>query len=323
MKYSYLVVILCAIIICSVLAVPFLLQRVSPESEDKSSATPTPTNTTPIPTSTTSQGTTPVPTRIPNSPQPNSQPSVPIPTPLAHAPDRSLLEEIGNATEYLAQQNDPYAILNADVLYRQFGIAQFSNSLEKYDLAIASKSDTTLVLFRRIASYDNPVNSSYFNNLQSDVDKITIPALYADRQPLPANYSAMLQAGLNGGDYLTTHTLLATLWLKENNCSVSLPANFMSQLYHDTAALIDNDSVVSDIELEAAALLYDAGQGQLVSSSFVKLVMENQNMDGGWAPITDINPNMSAWHPTFLALMLLLNVEYPSSSCRAWLAPAP
>ena len=152
------------------------------------------------------------------------------------------------------------------------------------------------------------------------VDKLTVPALYSDRRPLPANYSAMLQAGLNGGDYLTTHTLLATSWLKDNNYSVALPANFMNSLYLKTASLINNDTDLTDLEIEAAALLYQVGQGQLVNNSFIQLVIANQKPDGGWPATSIINPNDSYWHTTSLALMLLLNVDHPSSTYRPWLA---
>ena len=266
MKKLYLALILIAIIICSLLAVPILINLVSPSS------------------------------------------------------DHTLKGDIGKAIKYMAKSNEPYAILINNVIYRQFGISQFSDSLQKYDQVIASKSDPTLKLFRRMASFNNPVDPNDFNSLQYDVDKLTVPALYCDRRPLPANYSAMLQADLDSGGYLTTHTLLATFWLKDNNCSVALPANFMNSLYLKTASLINNDTDLTDLEIEAAALLYQAGQGQIVSSSFIQLVIANQKPDGGWPPTSIINPNDSYWHTTSLALMLLLNVDHPSTTYRPWLA---
>lgn len=266
MKKLYFAIILIAIIICSLLAVPLLINLVSQSSE------------------------------------------------------HTLEADIGRATKFISKSNEPYAILINNVMYRQFGISQFSNSLQKYDQVIATKSDPTLKLFRRIASFNNPVDPTDFNSVQYDIDKLTVPALYSDRRPLPTNYSAMLQAGLNGGDYLTTHTLLATFWLNENNCSVTLPVNFMNSLYLKTASLIDNDTNLTDLEIEAAALLYQAGQGQLVSSSFIQLVIANQKPDGGWPATSIINPNDSYWHTTSLALMLLLNVDRPSSTYRPWLA---
>jgi len=266
MKKLYFAIIFIAIVVCSILVVPLLIQLLSPAS------------------------------------------------------DRTIEKEIAKATEFMAKSNEPYAILNNNLMYRQFGISQFSNSLQKYDQLIATKSDPTLKLFRRVASFDNPVDPNDFNSVQHDVDKITIPALYSDRRSLPANYSAMLQAGLNGGEYLTTHTLLATLWLKENNCTVALPDNFMNSLYVATAALINNDMNLTDIEIEAAAFLYQAGQGQLVNSSFIQLVITNQKPDGGWPATSIINPNDSYWHSTSLALILLLNVDHPSSTYRLWLA---
>ena len=299
--------------------------RAGQSSTDKLSSTPSPT---PFSSTAPTQGTpTITPTQKPSSTTTQSilhnstpQPIVPKPTPLLHAPDRTMEEEIGNATQYLAQSTVPFAVITSNVLDRQFGIPQFSNSLQKYDQLIAGNPDPTMMLFRRIACYNNSVDSCDYNSLQYDVDRLTVPALYSDRWTLPDNYSEMLQAGLEGGGYLTTHTLLATFWLKENNCTVALPANFTNQLYLATAAIINNDSEVTDVEIEAAAFLYEAGQGQLVSSSFIHLVMINQNVDGGWAPASDIQPNMSDWHPTFLALMLLLNVDHSSNTYRPWLS---
>ena len=239
---------------------------------------------------------------------------------LSPSTEHTLEGDIDRAIKFMSKSNEPYAILNNNLLYRQFGVAQFSNSLQKYDQVIADKSDPTLKLFRRIASFNNPVDPNDFNSLQYDVDKITVPALYSDRRPLPANYSAILQANLNAGEYLTTHTLLATLWLKDNNSTVDLPANFMNSLYTSTAALINNDTDLTDLEIEAAALLYEAGQGQLVSSSFIQLVIANQKPDGGWPATSIINPNDSYWHTSSLALILLLNVDHPSSTYRPWLA---
>jgi hypothetical protein len=240
----------------------------------------------------------------------------------AEASKSPIEKEIDKAIQFMAKSNEPHAILLNNVLYRQFGVTQFSDSLQKYDQLTAGKSDPTLKLFRRMAAYDNSVDSSAFGAVQEDVDKITVPALYADRRALPANYSAMLQAGLEGGEYLTTHTLLAVLWLKENNCTVALPVNFMNSLYQATAALIDNGTELTDLKIEAAALLYQAGQGQLVSSSFTDLVMANQNSDGGWPPTSNFNPKDSYWHTTALALMLLLNLDHPSSTYRSWLVTA-
>jgi hypothetical protein len=177
-----------------------------------------------------------------------------------------------------------------------------------------------LQLFRRIADYNNIVSDDNFDEVTYDVDKITIPALYSDRRSLPSDYPAMLNEYANEGEYLTTHALLAVIWLKENNCTLALPDNFTTSLYHGTSALINNDSIVSDLEIEAAALLYEAGQGSLVDSSFIQHVIAAQNVDGGWSTFSDTSI-VSYWHTSVLALMLLLPVAFPHDSYPPMLAP--
>jgi hypothetical protein len=78
--------------------------------------------------------------------------------------------------------------------------------------------------------------------------------------------------------------------------------------------------VVEDIELEAAAFLYLAGQGSRVDNAFVERVIAIQNYDGGW-PDTRYNLDDSDWHSTILGLLLLLHVEYPADSYPPVLAP--
>jgi hypothetical protein len=79
--------------------------------------------------------------------------------------------------------------------------------------------------------------------------------------------------------------------------------------------------VVTDLEIEAAALLYLAGQGTLVSDAFVQHVIAAQNYDGGWSHSNDV-PVGSYWHSSALALILLLHVEFPASSYPPMLANA-
>jgi hypothetical protein len=121
---------------------------------------------------------------------------------------------------------------------------------------------------------------------------------------------------------LLTHALLATIWLQDNNCEVSLPDNFTEYLYQSNAALAGNGVVITDIQLEAAAFLYEAGQGNLVNPAFVQNVIAAQLTDGGWSVTQDTPGNMD-WHPSVLALMILLHVEYPAASYPPMLASAP
>jgi hypothetical protein len=212
-----------------------------------------------------------------------------------------------------------------NVLYRRFGITEFSDSLQRYDQLLAANPQNTPLLrvFRRIADYNNSiVQPSDFNAVTDQYDIITVPALYADRMGLPVNYPSMLTDAANRGDYMLTHALLATIWLQDNNCEVSLPDNFTEYLYQSNAALAGNGVVITDIQLEAAAFLYEAGQGNLVNPAFVQRLIVIQNDDGGWAGSLD-TPYSSDGHTSVLGLMVLLHLEFPAFSYAPMLAPPP
>ena len=136
---------------------------------------------------------------------------------------------------------------------------------------------------------------------------------------LPDSYSSKLVEAAARGDYMLTHALLAWIWIQENSCEVELPEGFTGNLYRANAALINNDSVVTDLELEAAAFLYLAGQHTLVSTAFAQRVIASQNGDGGWL-LTSDKPGNSDWHPTVLALFVLSQLEYPAVSYVPMLA---
>ena len=91
-------------------------------------------------------------------------------------------------------------------------------------------------------------------------------------------------------------------------------------MYNANAALINDDSVVLDLELEAAAFLCLAGQSTLVDPVFVDRVVAAQNYDGGWL-FSSNNSGVSNWHPSVLALIFLLHLEHPSDSYPPMLAP--
>ncbi len=252
--------------------------------------------------------------------------------------DPALQQATKNAITYLKQTNDPTGLLMLNVIYRQFGIVEFNDSLQRYDQIMASNPDPMLRVFRRIADYNNSaVQPKDFNSVTDQLDRLTVPALYSDRRELPDDYLSQLteamdsgilytENSLNSGSYLLTHVLLATVWLQNNHCSLQLPKDFTNTLYQETAALIGDGSQVDDIELEAAAFLYQAGQGSLVNPAFRQIFVQNiiaaQFTDGGWSTSQD-TPSNTSWHPSVLALMILLFVEYPAQSYPTMIASAP
>ncbi len=221
------------------------------------------------------------------------------------------------------QSNELYALLMLDVMYRRFGITQFAGALQLYDQAIDTHPQDAPIMrvFRRIADYDSPLYPGDLQSVTFDIDRLTVPALYCDRFELPDDYAAQLEQAANLGDYMLTHTVLSWVWIQENGCTLQLPDGFIQSLYQATAAIINNDPVVNDLELEAAAFLYLAGQGVLVDNGFVNLAIAAQNFDGGWLPSSN-GPGESNWHATAVGLLFLLHVEYSADSYPPMLAPA-
>lgn len=313
-----LVVVCCVIVLCSLLAVPLLLKPPSTASQGEPQTTPqtTPQSTLQPTPQTTSEAT-------PQSTTKNTPQNTPRPTPASTSSQQptnhTLQPETEKAINYLAHTQEPYALLLLNVLYRRFGIAEFNDSLQRYDQMLASYPQPLMRIFRRVADYNNSVQTTDFNAVTDDVDRLTVPALYSDRLSLPDNYPSMLTSAKNSGGYLLTHALLATIWLEDNNCNVTVPDNFIASLYHENAALTDNGLPVTDLELEAAAFLYMAGQGTLVDDNFVQLVIATQNYDGGWLASSDMSGS-SYWHASILGLIILLHAEFPAASYPPMLA---
>jgi hypothetical protein len=305
MKKS-LIVLFVVIATCILLAALILLKLPSAPIDTPGLPTPTPTST---PTSTT---------------QPVSQ---------------ELQQAINHAITYLNQTEHPIGLMMLNVIYRQFGIQEFKDTLQRYDQLYASSNDPLIPIWRRIADYDtSAVKPENFDAVTDPLNRLTIPALFSDRKSLSDDYVNRLtnavetgfndvskstdMANINNGAYLLTHVLLATIWLQNNNCSLQLPEGFISDLYEMNAALIGDGSQVDDIQLEAAAFLYEAGQGNFVNPDFVQNVIDAQFTDGGWFADQEA-PLNTDWHPSVLALIMLLHVAHPATSHPPMLPPPP
>jgi hypothetical protein len=235
-----------------------------------------------------------------------------------------LNQSVAKAISYFEDSNEPDALLWLDVMHRRFGIEAFADALQRYDQEVAARPEQAplLRIFRRIADYNNLLMEGDLQAVTAKTDYVTVPALYSDRIALPANYLAILAEAVDDGKYMLTHALLAWVWVQENGCDFPMSNSFIERLYSNTSALIDDNQVVTDLELEAAAFLYLAGQEALVSETFVERVIAAQNYDGGWS-LSSETPENSEWHTTILGLFLLLQVEYSAESYAPMLASVP
>ncbi len=230
---------------------------------------------------------------------------------------------ISKALDFYEDETEPDALLMGDVMYRRFGIEALADSLQLYDEILSENQDQAPLMrvFRRIADYNNVLHDHDLEAVQLDTDLLTVPALYCDRLGFPSDYTERLSIGISQGGYMLTHALLACIWIQENNCEVPISEDSMEDLYVANAGLINDDDVIRDLELEAAAFLYIAGRGELVKTEFIEKVVAVQNSDGGWSANSN-NPSASEWHATALALLVLLHVSHPSSSYSTMLSTA-
>lgn len=234
-------------------------------------------------------------------------------------PPPDVTPAIDKAITVFEGEGEPYALLFLDVIYRRFGIQEFADALERYDQVLAGDPPNAplLRLFRRIADHDNQLQDGDLNFVSSELDVITVPALYCNRFGLPDDYLELLKDSMEDPTkYLVTHVLLAWIWIQENNYDFTLPDGFIEDVYAENAKLINNDQAVFDVELEAAAFLCLAGQASLIDKSFIQRVVDAQDPDGSWGIGED------RWHTTVLGLVYLLHVKYPADSYPPSLAPA-
>jgi len=232
---------------------------------------------------------------------------------------------IGDALDYVANPG-PLAddvLLGLSWMVRMHGITlPYSPGveLETRTALAASSGDNArarqLRTWRR--SYDPAwvVSAADYAQL-SGFDAVTFAGVYchqagaeypvddADIQAL-TNYAA---AGAPGG-YDTTHALLALLWMIDNDCA--LPASFdpglLEQIVRDVYEIARDggSNAVTDLRVEAMAMLAAAGRHDLIQASWVDQVLNAQLGNGGWkaAPA-----DMEAFdHTTGLALWLLLQL---------------
>jgi hypothetical protein len=241
-----------------------------------------------------------------------------VAVPLLMRPEPDLHTATAKAINFLEDRREPYALLWLDVIYRRFGVAEFADALQRYDQSLTEHPEEAPLLrvFRRMADYDNPLQTEDLQAVSLPSDIIIVHALYCDRLGLPVDYPRMLDREAGQGGYHLTHVLLAWIWVQENGCELALPDGSIDELYRANAAIINSDpTTVDDLKLEAAAFLYLAGQGELVDDSFVERVIASQNNDGSWGHSSnDQEAEYLHWHSTILGLMLLLHVEFPADS---------
>jgi hypothetical protein len=127
------------------------------------------------------------------------------------------------------------------------------------------------------------------------------------------------------GGYALTHGVLATEWTVENGCRTRADVEALRtdqiawlvtfvQRRHD---LKDKFDAITDMWIEAVAMLYYIGAGDMARPEWLEEIVRIQNDDGGWSR----NPyeGRSDPHATALALWVLLEHLEPDAPRTPWI----
>ena len=180
-----LVVACCVIVVCSLLTISMLLTPSAPSDNE-------------------------LQTTVQPTPQTTAQKTL-LPTPMSTVQpiDPALQQALKKAINYLKQTQDPMGLLMLNVIYRQFGVEEFNDSLQRYDQLLASNPDSLGRIFRRIADFNNSsVQPQDFDSVTDQLDRLTVPALYSDRRELPDDYLSRLTEAMDTGFFMQETTLI-------------------------------------------------------------------------------------------------------------------
>jgi len=231
--------------------------------------------------------------------------------------EASVRTAVDNAVKFVNRTREPYGLLFMNIMHRRFGVAEFADTLKRYDEALVErpKEAALLRVLRRIGDADNPLAPDDWDHVLIHTDRLLVTALYCDRLGVPPFFAETLVKSVRAGGYHATHALLAWIFLQDNRCAVTLPDGFVEEMYAAVRAILeDQPTMVNDLKLEAAAFLCLARRGSLVDPRFVQHVVAIQNADGGWGRLDrpdPAKPDESSWHSSILALLLLLHVGFP------------
>ena len=153
------------------------------------------------------------------------------------------------------------------------------------------------------------------------IDAMTLSAVHCHQFPVDdADMLAWSGYGNQGG-YGTTHVLLALLWAIDNDCA--MPSSYNSALLDETIADVyaiaaGGGTALTDVRLEAMTFLAAAGRHDLIQASWVDLVLNSQQPNGGWlAAPGDFN---TTDHTTILGLWLLLQLAEEQKVLTGYIA---
>jgi hypothetical protein len=213
-----------------------------------------------------------------------------------------------------------------DYLHRRFGLeVRLASGVFAHTVKDAVGRPEIAAVYRRVVDVHATVTKQQIAALPTAIDRITASALHCDRIPLPDNWIEILDKGSNAGGYGLTHSVLASEWTVENGCrsraeiaalrqrQIDLLVEFIDHR-HQLAGQFD---AITDIWIEAVAMLYYVGARDRVKSDWVGEILTTQKADGGWSR----NPRdeRSDTHATALAIWVLVENLQPNGPPIVWI----
>jgi hypothetical protein len=209
---------------------------------------------------------------------------------------------------------------------RRFGlVVPLASGRPADDIGAEVRRPEVFQIYRRVEDPQAAVEKWQIAALPTAIDRITATALHCDRIPPPGDWIDVLHKGSAAGGYALTHSVLATEWSVENGC---LRRAGVQELQTDQIALLvtlvqrreelrDQFDAITDMWIEAVAMLYYIGAGDMVRREWVEEIVRIQKDDGGWSRNPD--EERSNPHATALALWVLLEYSKPDTPRTPWI----
>jgi hypothetical protein len=231
------------------------------------------------------------------------------------------------AIDYLAMQvrADPNWLNLVGYMHRRFGLESLASGRPAADLDAKVGRPEVVEVYRRIEDPRAVADERQIAALPTAIDRITASALHCDRITLPRDWMALLRGGSAAGGYALTQSVLATEWSVENGCvprveiqglraeQIAWLVNFIQR----REELRDEFDAITDIWLEAVAMLYYIGAADNVRPEWLEEIVRIQNEDGGWS--RSPAEQRSDPHATALALWVLLEHLRPDVPRSPWI----
>jgi hypothetical protein len=259
--------------------------------------------------------------------------------------DDDLTAAAERAAAYLADHLEEFDWANlavADYLGRNWGLEELAGARELgRRVAGEGRAGVEWPALGRLFFADQPVPDA---GARVDLANPALVApLYCDRQPLTDGDVDALRAMLTDpGGYGATHAAIAVVWARELGCdsaaldqlatdaaaqirgSLDAYLGAMQQLAEDQDRSLEDvggELWISDLAMETVAILAYLGDSSLVAE-WARFIVANQNPDGGFAT-PEFDQSASHWHPTLVALWVLLAAAGPGAGEPMVLASEP